>query len=278
MTLANLINASTQKLSKISDTAKLDAEVLLCYVLKKDRSYLVSWPEKEIENAQLLKFQDLVEQRLHGHPVAHLIQQKEFWSLNLQVSPDTLIPRPETELIVEQILDLNFETENKSLLDLGTGSGAIAIALATEKPQWKVTATDSSTEALIIAKNNARQHKIKNIIFSMGSWFSAVSDQQFDIIVCNPPYIAESDPHLSEGDVRFEPSSALISGKDGLEDIRHIIAHAPDHLKPSGMLIIEHGYDQKQAVKRLFEKTGFQHIKQQADLAGMDRSTLGIIP
>jgi len=275
--VANLIKHATQQLAEASDTPKLDAEVLLCYVLEKDRSYLISWPEKEIEDAQLKQFQQLLEQRQQGQPVAHITQQKEFWSLNFHVSKDTLIPRPDTELIVEQILNSYVELPARSLLDLGTGSGAIAIAIASERPHWNIIATDQSLNALQLAKKNARQHGINNIEFKSGSWFAAVTDQRFDIIVSNPPYIAKSDPHLSQGDVRFEPSSALVSGTDGLDDIRHITQHAQHYLNANGMLIIEHGYDQKNAVRTIFEQAGFTGIQQSLDLAGWPRCTSGII-
>jgi len=277
MTLVNLIKTASQQLSEISESAKLDAEVLLCHILKKDRSYLISWPEKEISDSQLEQFQQLIKQRSQGHPIAHLIQQKEFWSLDLIVSPDTLIPRPETELIVEQVLNYFPEAAEKSLLDLGTGSGAIALAIATEKPQWHITATDQSLKALQIAQKNAQRHQLNNIEFKSGNWFAAVNHQHFDIIVSNPPYIAESDPHLSLGDIRFEPDTALVSGSDGLNDIRLITRQASQHLNSNGILIVEHGYDQKKLVKSIFEQNGFKKIEQQLDLAGQPRSTLGII-
>lgn len=277
MIVVNLINDATQQLFKVSDTPKLDAEVLLCHVLEKDRSYLISWPEKEIEGSQLKKFQHLLEQRQQGHPVAHIIQQREFWSLNFQVSNDTLIPRPDTELIVEKILNNHAELPAKSLLDLGTGSGAIAVAIASERPQWNIIATDQSLNALQLAEKNALQHGINNIKFKPGNWFEAIDDQRFDIIVSNPPYIAESDPHLNQGDVRFEPSSALVSGADGLNDIRLITQHARQHLNSNGMLIIEHGYDQKKAVHSIFEQAGFKDIQQHHDLAHQPRCTSGLI-
>jgi release factor glutamine methyltransferase len=277
MDLSSLIKQATQTLSELSDTAKLDAEVLLCHVLKKDRSYLISWPEKEIEQTQLKQFQLLIEQRHQGHPVAHLVQQKEFWSLNLMVSPDTLIPRPETELIVEQVLNNYAESTTLSLLDLGTGSGAIALAIASEKPQWNITATDQSLKALQVAEKNAQKLKLNNIEFKSGNWFEAIDNQRFDIIVSNPPYIPESDPHLSQGDVRFEPETALASGSDGLNDIRLITEQAQQYLKPGGMLIVEHGYDQKQSVEKIFEQNSFKSILQAQDLAGQPRTTSGIL-
>jgi release factor glutamine methyltransferase len=275
--LARLIKHATQQLAESSTTAKLDAEVLLCYVLHKERSYLIAWPEKEISPAQYDQFQLLVNRRRQGHPVAHLIQQKEFWSLNLCVSNDTLIPRPETELLVAQILTNYSASPSKSLLDLGTGSGAIAIAIASERPQWNITATDNSLNALHIAQKNAQRHAINNITFKSGHWFAAIGEQRFDIIVSNPPYIAAADPHLSRGDVRFEPSTALISGDDGLDDIRHLSQYAQQHLNTHGMLIIEHGYNQQNALQSIFQQAGFKNIRQSTDLAGQPRSTCGII-
>lgn len=276
MNISALIKDSTQRLAEVSDTARLDAEVLLCHVLKKDRSYLISWPEKNIDATQLEQFQRLITLRQQGHPVAHLTKQKEFWSLNLQVSPDTLIPRPETELLVEQILNNYDSSRSVSLLDLGTGSGAIALAIASERPQWHITATDQSLAALNIAQDNARQLGLSNIQFKSGYWYDAITDRHFDIIVSNPPYIASSDPHLSLGDVRFEPDTALISGQDGLDDIRHIVDHSRSYLKPDGMLIIEHGYDQKSAINTIFQNFGFIKIKQIIDLSGQARTTSGI--
>ena len=277
MNLNNLINNATQQLADVSDTAKLDAEVLLCYVLDKDRSYLISWPEKTITDDQSKQFQQLIQQRHQGHPIAHLVQQKEFWSLDLHISADTLIPRPETELLVEQVLNIFSATPTKSLLDLGTGSGAIACAIASERPQWNITATDLSSHALNIAEKNAQRHEFHNIKFKSGCWYDAVADQRFDIIVSNPPYIAKSDPHLKQGDVRFEPESALVSGEDGLHDIQRIIQQAHQHLNPGGMLFIEHGYDQKKALCSAFEQAGFHNIIQKLDLAGCARTTCGII-
>ena len=277
MKLAEIIKTATDQLANISDSAKLDTEILLCHVLEKDRSYLFSWPEKELTDTQLQQFTSLLNKRLHGHPVAHLIQRKEFWSMNFHVSSDTLIPRPETELVVEQVLAGFSTTAPKSLLDLGTGSGAIALAIASERPSWNITATDQSSKALLIAKKNAQSHKLCNVEFKSGSWFEAVTDQRFDIIVSNPPYIAEADPHLSKGDVRFEPASALVSGADGLADIRLITRYARDHLNTAGMLIIEHGYDQKEAVASIFQENGFNSLYQATDLAGQPRTTSGII-
>ena len=276
MSISTLIKNSTQQLIGISDSAKLDAEVLLCHVLKKDRSYLICWPEKEIETPQLKQFENLISQRKLGHPVAHLTQQKEFWSLDLQVNSDTLIPRPETELLVEQILNNYSQAQSISLLDLGTGSGAIALALASERPQWTITATDQSLAALKIAQLNARKLGLSNVQFKSGNWFDAVTENDFDIVVSNPPYIPSSDPHLSQGDVRFEPDSALVSGADGLDDIRLIAQQAYTHIKPMGMLIIEHGYDQKDAVKSIFQQSGFTNIIQNTDLAGHARTSSGI--
>lgn len=276
MNIAQLIKDSTQQLSKTSDSAQLDAEILLCHVLKKDRSYLISWPENVLDSHLSEQFQKLVHQRIIGQPIAYLIKHKEFWSLDLSVSPETLIPRPETELLVEQVLSRYQDSPDLCLLDLGTGSGAIAIALASERPNWSITASDASLPALQVAKMNAQNNNIHNITFKSGHWFGAVDHQKFDIIASNPPYIAESDPHLKHGDVRFEPTTALVSGVDGLNDIRHIVQQSRLHLKPQGLLIIEHGYDQKERIHEIFHKNGFNSIMQSHDLSGHARNTLGI--
>lgn len=275
--ISYLLKQSTEKLESVSDSPRLDAEVLLSFVLEKDRSYFMTWPEKELSDQQLEKFYALEKKRLQGAPIAHLTGEKEFWSLNLNITKDTLIPRPETELLVEQIINAYPAEDTKHLLDLGTGSGAIALAIASEKKNWLITATDQSESALEIAKQNAAKLNLANVQFTQSDWFQNLANKKFDIIVSNPPYIASDDPHLKQGDVRFEPLTALASGSDGLDDIREIVAHAKNHLNPDGMLAVEHGYDQKDAVYEIFIKNGFMKIMQTTDLSNNPRTTLGFL-
>lgn len=272
----HLKNAS-QQLESISDSPRLDAEVLLAFNLQKSRTWLVTWPDKTLSDTEINLFQKLMQRRINGEPIAHITGHREFWSLDLLVNQHTLIPRPETELMIETILQL-YPQEKLNLLDLGTGSGAIALALASEQGQWSITATDQSSEALTLAKKNAQQLKLEQIQFLQSDWFAALKQQNFNIIASNPPYIPDADPHLSQGDVRFEPRSALASGNDGLDDIRHITQHAQQHLQSEGMLIIEHGFDQKREMMAIFEQNNFINILQINDLADNPRLTYGFKP
>jgi len=274
MNIQQMLQHASTQLTGISDSPQLDAEILLAHALQKSRTFLFTWPQQTLDEKTKQHFALLLEQRITGHPVAHIIGTREFWSLNLQVTADTLIPRPETELLVEHALRLLPKTEIK-IADLGTGSGAIALALASERPQWHITATDKSTAALDIARNNAQKLGITNIEFVNGDWFAPLINKQFHAIISNPPYIATSDVHLSQGDVRFEPTSALVSGADGLDDIRHIAQLAGQHLLPGGLLMVEHGYDQKQWVKNIFQRNQFINIEQLHDLDDNPRVTLG---
>lgn len=219
-----------------SETSRLDAELLIAHALDVTRAYLYTWPDKTLTTVQLDKIQPLIEQRAKGIPVAYLIGKREFWSLSLNVTADTLIPRPETELLVEAILDNLSEQDTKQVLDLGTGSGAIALAVAAERPMCQVIATDFSPSALRVAQKNAMSLKLSNLNFIQGDWLDAIGHTQFDIIVSNPPYIAEHDPHLAQGDVRYEPTSALVAKSHGLACLENIIVHAARCLKPGGML------------------------------------------
>lgn len=270
-------------LAPVSDSARRDAEVLLCHVLNESLSYLRTWPERELSSEQQGAFDALVRARQGGEPVAYLTGEREFWSLPFLVTSDTLIPRPETELLVEQTLQLlPAETlpnePTQTVLDLGTGSGVIALALAKERPHWQLTATDASFAALRIAEKNARRLKLDNVQFVYGSWYAPLAGQRYHAIISNPPYIADRDPHLSQGDVRFEPSTALVSGNDGLDDIRAIVAGAPAHLHHGGWLLLEHGYDQGDAVATLLLKHHFVSVSTLTDLAGQPRVTLGQMP
>ena len=278
MIISELLRDAAQQLESISDSPRLDAEVLLCHLLGKPRSYLHTWPDRTLDDEYLERYRQILEQRAQGTPVAHITGKKEFWSLDFQVSSDTLIPRPETELLVEYILDNYPASQHIKLADLGTGSGAIALAIASERPQWQITATEKSAAALEIARRNATALGIQNVNFVPGSWLEPLENRQFDIIVSNPPYIPASDPHLSSGDVRFEPRSALAAGKDGLDDIRIIAEQAAENLIPGGLLIIEHGYDQKASVHEIFTQSGYKMIRQIHDIANNPRLTLGINP
>ena len=257
-----------------SDTAQLDAELLLAAALGKPRSYLRTWPERELDDEQLQRFHAAIARRQQGEPVAYILGQQGFWSLDLEVAPHTLIPRPDTELLVETALDL-LPHNPICALDLGTGTGAIALALATERPGWTVTGVDRVPEAVSLAERNRRRLKLTNARFSESHWFSALASQRFALIVSNPPYIRADDHHLDEGDVRFEPASALVAGEDGLDDIRLIIQHAPAHLAAGGWLLLEHGFDQAAAVRELLAGQGFTEIESRLDLGGHERISLG---
>lgn len=257
-----------------SPTARLDAELLLAAVLGKPRSYLRTWPEHEPGAEQLAAFAALLERRRAGEPVAYILGHQGFWSLDLEVAPHTLIPRPDTELLVETALQLAPATPQR-VLDLGTGSGAIALALASERGGWQVTGVDRIAEAVALAKRNRLRLKLNNAEFRQSSWFDGLAGERFDLILSNPPYIAADDRHLGEGDVRFEPLSALVAGVDGLDDIRQIIAQAPRHLQAGGWLLLEHGYDQAEAVRELLAAAGFTAVDSRRDLGGHQRISLG---
>ena len=271
-TITQHLHHATEQLTTTSDTARLDSEILLAYVLNENRSYLYTWPNKELASEQHNQFNGLLERRIHGEPIAYLVGEQEFWSLPLKVTPDTLIPRPETELLVELALKKIDPDANKTILDLGTGSGAIALALAKERPNCNVTGVEQSKRALIIAKENAHNLRIENVNFLHGHWLREITqDHQYYVIVSNPPYIASHDPHLSQGDVRFEPDSALSSGADGLDDIREIAGEARQFLQPDGWLLVEHGYDQSTAISVLLSSLGYKNITDHKDLANLPR-------
>jgi release factor glutamine methyltransferase len=259
-----------------SNSARLDAEILLAYVLMKTRSYLFAHPETILSSAQWHTFQHLLSERVKGVPIAYLTGMREFWSLPLQVCEDTLIPRPETELLVELTLKLLNGKQEAQILDLGTGSGAIALACASEKPRWQITACDCSSAALRTAEENASNLGLTNICFYKSDWFENISTTQtFDAIVANPPYIAANDPHLLIGDLRFEPRLALVSGDDGLTAIKHIIQHSLARLKPDGLLLLEHGFDQKSVIESMLNNYGYSHVQCWQDWQGNDRVSGG---
>jgi release factor glutamine methyltransferase len=257
-----------------SSSARLDAELLLAHVLGKPRSYLHTWPERELGVEQCQAFAECLKRRRGGEPVAYILGRQGFWSLDLEVAPHTLIPRPDTELLVETALQL-LPAAPAQVLDLGTGTGAIALALAHERPAWQVTGVDRVVEAVALATRNAQQLRLGNVAFRESRWFSALDSQRYALIISNPPYIAASDPHLLQGDVRFEPSSALVAGEDGLDDIRHIIGASSSHLIGTGWLLLEHGYDQAAAVRALLAEGGFANIESRRDFGGHERISLG---
>ncbi|MNO83507.1 Release factor glutamine methyltransferase [compost metagenome] len=260
-----------------SPTARLDAELLLAAALGKSRSFLHTWPERIVPSEAVLTFTEYLQRRRSGEPVAYILGQQGFWKLDLEVAPHTLIPRPDTELLVEAALELLPATPAK-VLDLGTGSGAIALALASERPAWQVTAVDRVLEAVALAERNRQRLHLNNATVLSSHWFSALEGQRFQLIISNPPYIASADPHLVEGDVRFEPASALVAGVDGLDDLRLIIDQAPDHLDAGGWLMLEHGYDQAEAVRDLLLTHGFEQVHSRTDLGGHQRISLGCLP
>mgnify|MGYP002780537663 CR=1 FL=1 len=274
-TLANAIRDAAARLP--GEEARLEAELLLAHAMQRPRSWFYAHASDVLEAPEAGVFEALVRRRLHGEPVAQITGQRGFWSLELAVTADTLIPRPETELLVELALARMPRAEPLRVLDLGTGTGAIALAVASERPLADVTATDASAAALAVAAGNARDAGLP-VRFLQGSWFEAVPREQFDLVLSNPPYLADDDPHLQQGDLRFEPRGALASGADGLEALRAICAGAPRHLAPGGWLLVEHGYEQGAAVRALFKRAGLEQVATERDLEHRDRVTLGRRP
>ena len=260
-----------------SESPHLDAELLLAHALGKTREYLITWPETDLTEPEHQTFSNLLEQRVIGQPIAYLTGSKAFWNFDLTVTPDVLIPRPETELLVEIMLE-QLDSNKYLLSDLGTGSGAIALALASERPEWQIVATDINSAALTIATENANNLKLNNIEFIKGSWTEALKNgkdnESYDAIVSNPPYIDNADPHLKLGDVRFEPVQALIAEEQGLADLKQIAAQALDKLKPGAILLLEHGSQQGEAVRHLLKQSGYNDIQTYKDLAGLERATM----
>ncbi|EON91526.1 HemK family modification methylase [Marinobacter lipolyticus SM19] len=258
------------------ESPRLDAELLLSYVTGLSRTSFRAWPERQVTATEARRFEALVEQRANGHPVAHLLGEQEFWSLPLKVNASTLIPRPDTECLVEVALVLPLP-DNAQVLDLGTGTGAIALALASERHHWQVLACDAVASAVELATENARRLGLP-VTVVLSHWFDNLPAGRFDLIVSNPPYIASGDHHLGEGDVRFEPASALVAGGDGLDDIRAIVATSADWLNAGGWLVVEHGFDQGDAVRALFGQAGLVAVETRKDYGNRDRLTLGQWP
>ncbi|HEA3201677.1 TPA: peptide chain release factor N(5)-glutamine methyltransferase [Aeromonas veronii] len=264
------------------ESPRADADVLLCHLLGCRRSYLMTWPERELDAAQQATLQTWLARRLNGEPIAHLVGEREFWSLPLKVSPATLIPRPDTEVLVEQALT-RIPQGPCAVLDLGTGTGAIALALKSERPEIDVWAVDRMADAAALARENSVALGLP-IEVRDGSWFEPLGEPdrdetpRFAVIVSNPPYIDGADPHLEQGDVRFEPRSALVADDAGLADIRHIVAHAPAYLLTDGWLLLEHGWEQGEAVRQLLRDGGYREVATVRDYGDNDRVTLGLCP
>lgn len=271
--LGNLLDQGRDLLTQSSASPRLDAEILLAHVLGVNRAHLYANPDSQLSKVTAENYLDLVRLRSRGHPVAHLTGEREFWSLKLRVTPEVLVPRPETELLVERALDCIPADAEISALDLGCGSGAIAIALATERPACRIVATDKSETALKIAAMNADRYCPGRIEFIAGRWFEPLGGRRFDVIASNPPYVATGQPELTDPELAFEPEDALYSGTDGLDDIRRIIAAAPMHLAAGGWLVLEHGFDQSASIGALMQQAGFDSIASYNDLAGLPRVT-----
>jgi len=270
--IAAALADGTEQLRGVSDSPRLDAELLLAQALDVPRSYLFAHPEDALDRAALERFCSSLDRRSDDLPLAYISGEKEFWSMTLIVSPDTLVPRPETELLVDQALQHIPKNENFSILDLGTGCGAIALAIAKERPHCDITATDVSDAALAVARENANRLALANVEFLCGDWTAPVAGKTFDIIASNPPYVPEADPDLER--LKHEPQMALLSGKDGLDAIRRISAEAQSVLRPGGTLLIEHGDNQAEEIARILSADGWGEISQVNDLAGKPRVTI----
>jgi release factor glutamine methyltransferase len=273
--IKTVLTKATKSLLTVSDSALLDAEVLLCKALSKERAYLRAWPDQELNAEQIEAYRLMLNERQQGKPIAYITGNREFWSRDFQVSPDVLIPRPDTELLIELSLALIPTTQPYKIIDLGAGSGIIAITLAAERPNAHVNATDISPAALQIAKANAAKHKVENIEFYQSNWFDSIPDRKFDLIVSNPPYLAEDDEHLQQGDLRFEPLTALISAGKGLSDLQKVADTARIRLENGGFLLVEHGNNQREDVQNLFRSLGYFNVEAHTDLSGQPRVTSG---
>ncbi len=275
MTIAELLAAADLP---DSDTPALDAELLLAHCLGRNRSYLRAFGERMVDEAAESQFRELLKRRVAGEPVAHLLGVREFWSLALDVDASTLIPRPDTERMIEVALELCDE-QPRTVLDLGTGTGAIALALASERPAWQVCGVDCAAEAVALARRNAQKLSLQRVEFMQSNWFAAIdATRRFDLIVSNPPYIAADDPHLMQGDVRFEPRSALVAERNGLADIEQIAAQSPQWLQAGGWLLLEHGWQQAAEVRALLQQRGFVDVQSWRDYGDNERVTGGRRP
>ncbi|WP_047515654.1 peptide chain release factor N(5)-glutamine methyltransferase [Methylophilus sp. Q8] len=277
-TVQQWLQTARQQLAQFvpPDEASMEAQILLMHVLNVNRAWLIAHATDNLTDMSITKVESLLQRRLQGEPVAHILGSREFFGLALKVTPDTLIPRPDTETLVEAALaKVNGRIR---VLDLGTGTGAIALAIARHAPACEVVAVDASASALAVAAENAATLQLSNVQFLASNWFAALPAHKFDLIVSNPPYIETDDPHLLQGDLRFEPISALASGADGLQDIRQIVAEAPGYLNAGGWLLLEHGYNQAEAVQQLYHAARFEQIQTLQDLGGNPRVTLAQWP
>ncbi len=270
-TVHTLLENATSTLACSSPSPALDAQLLLALALGKSGAWLRAWPEHEPGDTDRARFTALVARRRTGEPIAYLRGTREFWSMQLRVSPDVLVPRPETEGVVEAALARIPHDARWRVLDLGTGSGAIALALARERPHCMITATDVSDAALSVARDNAARLQVDNVAFRCGSWYAPVMDDRFHLIAANPPYVADDHPRLHDGELRHEPRVALVGGPDGMRDLHTVIAGAPTRLERGGMIVLEHGYDQREAVRDALIASGFELVQCYQDLAGVDR-------
>lgn len=273
MQIRNAIKRAASQIK--SDSSQLDAQLLLLHVIEAPRTILFTDPDRLLSEEQIIKFETLLARRIEGEPIAYLLGSQGFWTLDLEVSTSTLIPRPETESLIEWVIN-HYDSAPKHALDLGTGTGVIALALAKERPSWTVTGVDVKREAVELAIRNAKRNTIQNALFFESNWFSAVpSSKPFDLIISNPPYIDEQDIHLEQGDVRFEPRSALVSLDNGLADIKKIVAAAKSFLK--GYLVIEHGWQQAKSVREIMLAEGYEDVTSKKDLLSYERFSLGKI-
>ena len=274
MRIDEALKHGTEVLLQQSDSARLDAEILLSHCLGKPRSYLYTWPEVILNQAVISQFNEALSLRERQYPIAYIIGYQEFWSLKVRVTPDVLIPRPDTELLVETALEKLNGTSSPNILELGTGSGAIALALASERGDSYITASDYSIEALNIAQSNQQQLSLLNINFVHSDWYQSIPNQYFDIIISNPPYIDPKDVHMETG-IRYEPFEALCAEEQGLADLTRIIDQSDDYLVTSGWILLEHGYDQGKLIPELLRQANFIHVRCLKDLSGNDRISIG---
>ena len=274
--ISSALQWAYQELMNTSESAQIDAEVCLQHCLNKNRTFLYTWPDKNLDKTQWQQFSQMIAKRKTGVPIAHIIGEREFWSLPFLVNETTLIPRPDTEILVETALNLPLPDDAK-VLDLGTGTGAIALSLAHEKPNWQITAVDKVEEAVKLAKLNRENLALPQVEILQSDWFSSIKTQQFDLIVSNPPYIDEQDHHLDQGDVRFEPQSALTAAEHGFADLYFIAEHAKQYLKPDGYLLMEHGYQQGIKLRTKLKELGYQNVGTVRDFGSNERCTLGSV-
>nr|WP_121173327.1 peptide chain release factor N(5)-glutamine methyltransferase [Kushneria sinocarnis] len=275
MAIDHWLARAAARLGAVSETPRLDAELLLAHACRQSRTWLYTWGDRPLAADQQERFETLLQARQAGEPVAYLLGRREFFGLELELTPAALIPRPDTELLVEQALALMPADHGGQVLDLGTGSGAIALALATARADWQCTGVDLSVAALELAARNARRLGAANVRFLQSDYFEALTGERYGIIVSNPPYLSDSDPHLGQGDLRFEPRSALVAGDNGLADLARLIRQAPGYLQAGGHLLLEHGMAQGAGVRALFRQAGYDMIATHEDLGGRPRVTLG---